>query len=84
MTHVVIDSSGTARTLTLVTHATAAAAHAALSGVLAALRMVASAMRLWWIERTASAAFAGLDDASLRDLAVARSDAERVVHRGRD
>ncbi len=49
----------------------------------AALRFAGSAVHRWWITRSGAHALAALDDATLRDLAIVRSDAERVARSGR-
>ncbi len=53
------------------------------SSTLAPILRMASAVRRWWVTRTAAQALAGLDDATLRDLAIVRSDATRTARDGR-
>ena len=53
------------------------------SAGLGGLRPMSSAVRRWWVDRSAAQTLAGLDGATLRDLAIPRSDVERMVRQGR-
>lgn len=83
MADITFNPSVTDRTAAPIPAAIGAAPRTLLTAALAVLQFTGSAIHRWWIERTAAQGLAGLDDASLRDLAVVRSDVERVVKLGR-
>lgn len=83
MSAIIFDHTVTGHTARVVPSAIRTAPRALLAATLAALRIVGSAVRRWWSERTGTLALGRLDDATLRDLGIARSDAERVVKLGR-